>query len=177
MRFELFKKKALLAHFNGRSEVNGEERVAAGDIKLRVSMENKILREQFHPSLLSALYFHDSAVPQDIVDKMNEENIDHLPHRRFVPLEMPLKWKDEMVGGKLTIHQGLGGVRSDLVISDIKLNGFEISAKDGGTVEILFRVQCHPGEKEAGKLYSLIQQEVEVSIEPPKEEQGAFAGT
>lgn len=167
MRIELTDKKVLFVHFSGRSEIHGNEREPAGDIKIRATLPNTILKD-FHGTLLPALYFHDTANPgNDLADKAMEDKPDYLPHRRFPNMASPLKWQDNMVGGVLTIHHGISA-RSDLVLKDIEVHKFEIAPKDGGTVELSFTVKCKPDEKQAGKLYQLIQNEVNITLTAPK---------
>lgn len=168
MKLELKEKRVLLVHFNGRSEVHGTDRESAGDIKIRATLPNTILRDVFHGTLMSALYFHDTENPgNDLADKAMEDNPDHLPHRRFPHLAMPLKWNDSMEGGELVIHHGAIS-KAAIVLKDIAAHKFEIVAKDGGTVEVTFVVKCKPDEKQAGKLYQMIQQEVEITLTAPK---------
>lgn len=169
MRIWFDQQKAYLENVNARSEFKGDERQPAGDLKFSVEVPNSAL-SHFHPTLKSAFYFHDSARPKDLADQGLEENPDYLPHLRFPNLETPLKWKDEMTGGSLTIHQGLGGVGSDIVLEDIKVNEFKLSPKDGGTLKLEFRVQAHPDEKQFGKLCGsgLIQSECMISLKAPE---------
>ena len=166
MRIALANAKALLANVNARSELHGEERQAAGDLKLHIEGPAKELLDQIHPTLRTALFFHDSAQPGDLVDKANEDNPDYLPHLRFPNLVVPLKWNEEMTGGKVTIHYGIDA-KSDIVLADVKVNGLAITPKAGGSVEIELRVQAHPAEEQFGKLCSMIQSQVQVTIEPP----------
>lgn len=167
MKLELKEKRVLLVHFNGRSEVHGTDRESAGDIKIRATLPNTILR-QFHGTLMAALYFHDTENPgNDLADKAMEENPDHLPHRRFPHLAMPLKWNDSMEGGELIINIGAIS-KTAIVLKDIVVHKFEIVAKDGGTVELIFVVKCKPVPEQAGQLYAMIQQEVEITLIAPK---------
>lgn len=168
MRIEFTRQKAFLENVNARSELHGEERTPAGDIKLSVEVHNNALAH-FHPTLKSALYFNDSARPKDLADQGLEENPDHLPHLRMPNLEAPIRWKDEMVGGTFIVHYGLGG-NSDLVFDGVKVNNFQISPKEGGTCEISFRVQAHPDEGQFGKLCGggLIQSQIEISLKAPE---------
>lgn len=169
MRIVLATVAGLLVHFNPRSELHGEDREPAADVKLSATVDNKFL-DQLHGTLRHALFFHDTANPgKDLVDKAMEENPNYLPHRRFAGLGGELRWAEEMTGGKLTLHYGVGG-RSDIVLPEIKLNKLSIVPKDGGVVEVKFRVQCKPDEEQAGKLCQLVQKAVSFSIEPPKEE-------
>lgn len=169
MKFEVARKKAFLAHLNARSELHGTERQSASDIKFKLTMPNAVL-DQFHGTLKHALYFNDVSNPgKDLADKAMEGDPNHLPHRRFPNVESPIKWKDEMTGGKLTVHFGLGGP-SDIIVPDIKVNEFRIYPEEGGTVKLEIRVQGHPDAETHGKLYDLIQKEVEITIEAPQAE-------
>jgi hypothetical protein len=170
MRISLARQKAFLVAYTPRSEFHGEDRQAAASIKLRVTVPNNVL-DNFHETLRFALFFHDVENPKaDLADKAMEGNRDHLPHRRFPNLGSPLKWNDAMEGGVLTIHHGVGGP-SDIVISEIKVNKFSISAKEGGTCEIEFQVHCHPNEVNSGKLAHKVMQEIEITLEAPKAEE------
>lgn len=166
MRITVVEMKALLAHVNARSELHGEEREAAGDLKFSATVPNTFL-DQLHPTLRSALFFNDSSAPKDLADQGMEEG-QHWPHLRFPNIESPYKWKDEMSGGVLTIHHGIGGRGSDIVIEDVKVNEVKITPLAGAMVDLEFRVQTHPEEKIRGKLWDLIQAEVVISIKPPE---------
>lgn len=168
MKIEFAQKRVLFVHFNGRAEIHGTDKESAGDIKIRATCANTILREAFHGTLMDALYFHDTENPgNDLADKAMEDSPDHLPHRRFPPLSMPLKWNDSMQGGELTLHTGAIS-NTTIVLKDIVAHKFEINAKDGGTVELTFVVKCKPDAQQAGQLYQLIQREVEITLTAPK---------
>lgn len=167
MRILVTELKALLSNVNARSELHGDgERQAAGDLKFTATVPNTFL-DQLHPTLRSALFFMDSAQPKDLADQGLEEK-QHWPHLRFPNLEAPLKWNDEMSGGQLIIHHGIGGRGSDMVLEDVKVNKLEITPLAGAMVDIDFRIQVHPEEKVRGKLWELIQAEVVISIKPPE---------
>lgn len=166
MRIGLHELKAFLSNVNARSELHGEERQAAGDLKFEATVPSTFL-DQLHPTLRSALFFQDSAAPKDLADQGLEER-QHWPHLRFPNLDAPLKWKDEMAGGVLVIHHGLGGRGSDLELKDVKVNELKITPLAGAMCDLEFRVQVHPEEKARGKLWDLIQAEVVISIKPPE---------
>lgn len=172
MRLVLAAVSGLLVHFNGRSELHGEEREPAGDITMRATVHNDFC-DQLHPTLRSALFFQDSAQPLDLADKGLESG-KHWPHRRFAANIDSIRWADEQVGGKFTIHHGIG--KSDLVLAEVKIGKLKLTPKDGGMVEIEFQVQAKPDpEKQAGKLYAMIQKPVSFSVEPPALESPAAA--
>lgn len=151
MALELKNQKAKLAHFNARSEMNGEDHVPAADVKLELAIGAGDLA-MFGPELRSSWYTNDAA------QKL-----------RNPQLAGPFTWEGEIVGATMTIHHGLGG-KSDLVIQGCTVNGFKLTPQEGGTVLVAMRVQCHPNEKEAGKLYAMVQNELDVSLEPAQGE-------
>ena len=154
--------KMLLASVNARAEVHGEEREPAGDVKLEADLPNSCL-SLFHPTLKSLLYCFDSARPQDLADQGKAHEPGYLPHLRFPNLVSPLRWDAEVANAQVTIS--VPGVRGEIVLSSCKVNKFEFTPHDGGTVSIAMRVQCHPDEKAFGKLSVIVQQEVSVTLE------------
>lgn len=169
MSFSLDRDTCKLVNFNPRAELHGEDREPAADLKLELRAENGILSE-FHPSLRSALYRAADA-SSDLADQGMDEP--SLPTLRF-PKMGALKWDLEIVGCTLTIHYGTGG-KSDIVLPDATADGFSFTLHEGGMVDITFRVRCHPDEKQAGKIYTLQQREIEVTLAPPEDAQERLA--
>lgn len=166
MRISIPKTVAKLTNYNPNSELHGDERVPVSYIRFRMTVENKFL-DQLHGTLKPALFFHDVENPgNDLADKAMENNPDYLPHLRFPLLDAPLKWKDAMEGGKLTLHRGISK-KSHIVLADIKLDDLKVVPKAGGVVELTFRVRAKPDEEECGKLAAMHQQDIEISVEPP----------
>ena len=169
MPFELDRKTCKLANFNPRAKLHGEDREPAADLKIELRVMNDVLAE-FHPSLCSALYKAADA-NSDLADQgMDEPSLSSL---RF-PKMSGWKWDVEIVGCTLTIHYGTGG-KSDIVLPDATADNFSFMLHDGGMIDIAFRVRCHPDEKQAGKIYTLQQREIEVTLEAPSEDQERLA--
>jgi len=162
MRFELNKQEALLENWNPRRELHGEDPQPAGDLKIVANLDAGELA-QFHPALRSMLFCKNGDGGPDMVNKQLDA-----PNLRFPKLKTPLKWDDEVVGAYLTIEHGLGG-KSDLGFEQCKVNNFEIDPTEGGRFTLTLRVQCHPGEREAGKLYLLQGEKITVTLTPPEE--------
>lgn len=152
MQFELASRKAKLAHFNARSEVNGEDRTPAADIKLELPMTADDLA-MFGPDLRHAWYDETNGAAR----------------LRNPKLQGPFGWDEEIVGATLTIHIGLGG-KGDLSVSGCVINGFKLEPQDGGIILAALRVQCHPSGKDAGRIYELVQADVNVSLAPAQAE-------
>lgn len=140
MKFEFPRlQKAKLSSVNVRSEKHGPELVPAVDIKIVVDASNDILGK-FHPDLKAALYFRAEQDAAGQADLIGVEPVTNLPNLRFPKLDSPLKWDHTGAGYRLDIDFGLGG-SSNLCMFGCEINNFGFACKEGGTVEVSFRVQ------------------------------------
>lgn len=150
IRLELTNAKAFINSFNPRAEKNGEDTRLAGDISITVATNADILAE-FAPALKSFLF--DPNGLKDLADGS--------------PLRFPaipsIHWDDEMTGAAFSLNVGVG---KPVEFNEAKVNKFSIEPIAGGSVKLSFRVQVHPDEKQAGKLASFIQSEVDISLVP-----------
>lgn len=161
-----------LCSINARSEKHGPDELhPAVDLKFQLDAANTIL-SHLDGALLSSLYHKSEAGGQG--GQQSLDGVDeavNLPNLRF-PFMGTIKWAKEYAGYTLTIEHGLGGA-SDIQLLDCKVNDFRINPKEGGTVEISFRVQCSTNltEKTMGKLALLVQHEVPIKLEAPEAKQ------
>ena len=160
---------AKLASINVRSEKHGPDHLEpAVDLSFQIDASNSIL-SYFDGSLLSSLYCRSEAAgdgKQQSLDGVEE--LAALPNLRFPSMD-PIKWGKEYAGFTLTIEHGLGGA-SDIQLVDCKVNEFKLEPKEGGTVQVKFRVQCATNltEKTMGKLALLAQNEVPIMLTAPE---------
>lgn len=160
---------AKLCSINARSEKHGPDELhPAVDLKFQLDAPNTIL-SHLDGALLSSLYHKSEAGGQG--GQQSLDGVDeavNLPNLRF-PFMGTIKWAKEYAGYTLTIEHGLGGA-SDIQLLDCKVNEFRINPKEGGTVELSFRVQCSTNltEKTMGKLALLVQHEVPTMLEAPE---------
>lgn len=155
--FSLSRQTVRLASVNPRAELHGEERIPAVDLKIDMKVSNDVLSE-FDSALKGSLYMRGEA---DLVDDPG-----HLPVLRF-PLMSAFKWGKEFVGYALRIHWGVSG-RDDIVLLECGVDGFRFECMEGGSVAVCFRVQAHPDEHDFGRLCALVQQDVDISLDPPE---------
>lgn len=158
--------KAKLNSVNVRSEKHGLELVPAIDLKLTIDSSNDILKK-FHADLLPSVYF--KAAPDDGEQQALDgiEPATTLPNLKFPKLDGPLKWDLMGAGYILVLDYGLGGA-SNLELHGCEVNNFAFTCKEGGTVELQFRVQLtNVDEKIAGKLCTLAQHEVSITLTAP----------
>lgn len=161
MDFTLERQRVLLANFNARAELNGEERVPAADLKFEMSASNDILAE-FDPALKSSLFRRPNS--DDKQAELLDATPGWAPLPRF-PRMGGFTWDDKTPLSILTIHLPRGEVR----LAECLADSFKIEPAEGGQVTVSFRVRCKPDERQAGKLYTLTQQHVDVTLEPMPE--------
>jgi hypothetical protein len=75
------------------------------------------------------------------------------------------KWDLAGKGYTLEVEYGIGGPSNIVMGADI--DGFKLVPQNGGTVIIIFRAVVHPDEEAFGKLCSLVQQSVTVTLTAP----------
>lgn len=162
--------KMLVASVTARSEMHGQDREPASDVGLEANLSNDVLNI-FHPGLKGLLYYFDPAKERDLADQGKSTEAGFMPDLRFPKLGLPLKWDEEIAEARVTIS--VPGTKTEVVLEPAKVNKFALTPLEGGTISFGMRVQYKPDEKQAGKLAMLVQQEVEVRLEPipPKQEQ------
>lgn len=160
MKFKLTKVNALIVSVNARAENEGKEKRPAGDLRIRADLANEMLA-QFHPDLKHLLFTDQKPEGADLADQATTDE-------KFIrfPMIPKLSLEGEMIGATVTIHTGMSS-KSDVVLALATVDTFSLQPKQGGTVTIEWRVQFHPDEKQAGKLWHMVQTNAEISIEPP----------
>lgn len=155
--FELSQQQVKLSSVNPRAEIHGDKKVPACDLKFEYSAPNEVLFD-FNAGLLSALY----TMPEDQEDLIEPGRLSQL---RF-PKMGAFKWDMSGKGYTLEADYGLGGI-SNIVLGGVDIDGFKLVPQNGGTVVIVFRVVVHPDEEAFGKLCSLVQQMVTITLTAP----------
>lgn len=142
--FELDKETCVCNNVNSRSELNGEEKVPAMDVKLTWDTDNKALA-MFHPTLKAS--FYDANNPKLF---------------RYPNLKSAIDWELKLKGCEMFV--ALIGKKSEASIDECIVSKFKIEMQEGGKVAITFTVQCHPTESQRGKLTGMVGQEVSVNL-------------
>lgn len=167
---------AKLVNVNVRSELKGKEATPAVDLKLSFDAANSVL-SLFDGALLSALYH--KAGPVDVGNGQapieGVEEISDVPNLRMPMLAAPLRWSREYTGYEIAFDFGLGG-KSNITLTDCGVNNVAFEPKEGGTVTTTVRVQCSKGltEKVLGKLATLVQHDVSITLRAPEVQSGAL---
>lgn len=153
--FTLVRERCLLGNLNIRTEMHGDEREAAADLKFSFSSANNLLLK-LHPDLRAAFYRANET--RDLV------NPDHMPHLKF-PFMGPVSWDLEIPRTRLRVHDAEDAAH-DVILGGGKTNKFKLTLKEGGTVEWEFRCQfSKPDEDAIAKLMRVLNQVVQISLE------------
>ncbi|MES2320163.1 MAG: hypothetical protein V4631_22020 [Pseudomonadota bacterium] len=161
--FTLVRERCLLGHLNIRTEMHGDEREAAVDIKFSFSGANNLLAK-LHADLRATFYKANDT--RDLV------NPDHMPHLRF-PMLGAQSYELEIPRTRLRVHDA-EDASHDVVLGGGKTNKFKFTMKEGGTVEFEFRCQfSKPDEDAIAKLMRVLNQVVPITLECADEEEKA----
>jgi hypothetical protein len=158
-----------ISNVNIRSELHGTEHVPAVDIDVKLTASNDIL-SMFHGSLKSMFYGEANGASGEQPELEGVPPVSSLT-RLLCPYLEPISIKREHAGYELTIDHGTGGDRN-IVMGQCEVNKFKVDLKEGGSVELKFRVQA-AGLDEAtlGKVGTLIGREVPLMLTAPEEKQ------
>jgi len=169
--FQLDYTPAKLVSVNPRAELHGDETEPACDIKFKVTLGNAAL-DMFDTRLLPALF---DAPPDgyegDLADQGTDHPDDFRPFLRFREMTK-LNWDYKGAGYRLVIDRGLDE-KSNIYLIKTQIDKFKFELKQGGSVEMEFRVIAHPNADDFGKLCVLVAQEVDITLEPPSAEERA----
>ncbi len=94
-------------------------------------------------------------------------------------LRMPecgsLPWSKEYTGLELVIDHGIGG-DSDIVVGDCRVDNVVLTFKEGGTVELEFKVKSNSADEHTrGQLTSTIKRDIDIAVYGPPEDNGQQA--
>lgn len=160
--FTLTAQQCKIAHINIREEKHGEESLTAVDVKITSDMSNDFL-SYLSPTLKGSLYGPpDSAVQGSLV----HDNPGYMPRLLYPEMGM-IKWAGEMKKAQVCLH---GATKKSNLVFDCDVNKLSFVTKEGGTVEVAFRLQVVPEGATLGKLAGMLGMELKVSIAPEGEE-------
>ncbi len=167
--FRLDQESCKLSSVSPRNEFHGDDHKLACSLKFTATLANTVLN-QFDEGLRPLLFKRPAKEDQDLADQGSDDD-DYLAALRF-PEMGKIKWDYEGAGYRMVIAYGVTG-KEDIILINAEVNKFAFDCKQGGSVELEFNVNGHPTEAEMGKLCSLLQSDVDLTLEPPSPEQRA----
>lgn len=163
MQLNLSKHTANLANYNPHVERHGEDAVPAASLRIEITGHSSLL-DAFDPSYRQFL-FRKPDLAGELQALLEGDDLTALAKPNLKPLVLD----EEFPGYTLRISVGLEA-SEDIVLADAKLSNFVLEAINGGSVTISFTANTHPDEEQAGVLYTLQQQDIELTLEPPRVE-------
>lgn len=161
--FELHRKAAKIVSVNLRAEKHGEDTQPAADIKMSSNLDAHAI-DAFDPSLRTWLFGKGPDADNDLADQAHDA-----PNLRQPRIAPQYDWVPRYAGYELTIHDlGISQAGGELRIGACEFNKIRFAPQEGGTVIVSWRLQFHPTEAQAGKLSTLIQETVDVSLLAPE---------
>lgn len=151
LRLELPKCTATLDNINLRTEKSGDDKIPAADLKISTGQSADVLAN-FSPTLKNFLFNPEATL--DLAGGMSLRD----PH-----LQYPLARDEEMTGATLTVGFGPG---KPMTFDDCKVNAFRLTPHEGGSVVLVFRVQCRPSPEQIAKLYTLQETGIDITLTP-----------
>lgn len=155
--FSLPRRTAHLKHINVRTEKIGDDSQPAVDLKVTFTTGNDFL-DELATDLKKALF----KAPEPTDAQQLFEEPEHLPIIRW-PMVPSYNWALECTGREILIGFGLGG-DSDIRFVSANANKWKFTLKEGGSVDVEFRVQAHPSADQVSRLYELLDSEIDISI-------------
>jgi len=161
--FELEQVKVVISDVNPRAEKHGPEHELACDIHLQMVGSNDLLT-LLSGYLKSALYCVSATADQPEL----EMEPGHLPNLKF-PEMSSFNWDYKGEGYTATLHLGLDE-SSDMTLYDCGLNKIKVTPKEGGSVQIDFKIAFYPAQGQIERLCLRIQDAVNITLTPPSVE-------
>ncbi len=158
--FNLTNHPATLASLNTRTEKHGEDNVPACDLKIKTTMV-AAMAEALIPGL-RASFFRKPTVgeQQNLLDDDNRTQV------KYAHMSAP-KFDITLTGYALEIERGMG-MSKPIVLQGVELKRFEAAFADGPSVELTFTASCHPDKSVVAELYEMQQEDVQITLVPPK---------
>jgi hypothetical protein len=156
-----------LDNFQTRMQHHGDQLVPAVDLSLTWKTHNSAL-DALVPGLREMLF--EKAEPEPEAEQAEMDlPVDELGVIRFA-LKYPLRPLLDLHGMRLVVEYGLGGDRSDIVLSQCHVGKFEVTPINGGSVELAFKVSSAKDidEDVTGRLPLMQQQDIVVRLTAPE---------
>lgn len=158
------KTKARVTSVSINGENHGKDIQPAVTLSLSMTVPNGWL-SNLSGHLKSALYSKGKSSAEQ--PQLPGTEVSDMPSLRM-PEIGAIPWAKEYTGCELMIDHGIDDT-SAIVVPDCKVDNIVISAKDGGSVEVDFKLKSNkPDEETRGRLTSLIKRDVDLVVKAPE---------
>lgn len=150
---------AKLASLNPRAEKHGDDNVPACDLKFETNV-GKAEAEALFPGIARMLFRKPAVGEQQ--NLLGDDNLTQLKYSNLAPLKFDI----DLPGYSLAIARGMG-LAPALQLSG-ELKRFAVQGIEGGSFGLTFSVTCKPEPDQVGELYTMQQEDVWLTLTPPK---------
>lgn len=165
--FKLKKTECKLESVRPRTSM-GDESVTRIICEVVFNFEtNNAILETLAKGLTSAFFKREGA--PDLAGQGMPE--DYLGELRF-PGIATFEWNEKVTGYRLEVERLLG-LDEKIILLESQVDKITCTCKNGGVVDVKFRVTCTPDEEDIGLLCGLIKHDVHVWLLPPSAEKVA----
>lgn len=164
---ELHRQIVTLTSWNARSEKHGDERVPAGDLKLRVKASNTML-DQIDPALRRMFYRATNAKVREAQGTIPGTEATDTPAKATNRVD-DVDILYEVPGYVLRVYHGIGD-DPYIALHDVTIDKVAATLFEGGTVEIEFRARATVDAEQSGALHMLLQSDIDIDLIPPEHE-------
>lgn len=161
-----FTKLVATMTFQSRKELNGEDPAPGATLHYTASVPSEMLKH--FDAQLQAAYYRKEIKGDEPVQNMSDEGTkakDGLSRLKFTRSNNLIEWKEEFPDYANELDFGIKD--SAIKLEKCKADNFRFKLRDGGHMDMSWRVACHPNEAQAGKLYILNGREVTINLIPP----------
>lgn len=152
LRLEIDNKPGTLEDVNPKTRKDAGGKTPCVELTLSVPMDREVLAS-FAPDLDEWLFAPDS------IDLAGGVPL------RDPNMVLPIERKEEMGGATLKLGVGVG---KPITFTDVQTDSYRLTPVSGGIVIVGFRARMLYTEAQAGKLCFLLEQPVDVTLEPPE---------
>lgn len=156
----------------GVEEFKGDKRDYGCSVRIEWLTDNTVL-DTFDKDARTAFYERDTG-NKTVSEGQGELSLPRqdveLTKRRCVNIETPLHFRKEFDGYTIVFHRG-ATEKSDITLSEVKLDDFTGDPQDGGSVLMACNAYMKPPVEQRGYIDHMSKTEIEITLTPPTEKQ------
>lgn len=153
----------------GVEEFKGDRRDYGCSVRIEWIAPNTVL-DVFDKDARPAFYERDTGNPGTNDEGQGELSLPRadveLTKRKLIYIETPVRFKKEMDGYTIVFHRG-ATEKSDISLSEVKLDDFTADPHDGGSVLMGCNAYMKPPVEVRGYIDHMSKTEIEITLTPP----------
>lgn len=157
----------------GVEEFKGDKRDYGCSVRIEWIAPNTVL-DFFDKDARPAFYERETGKPNSNDEGQGELSLPRadveLTKRKCVFIETPIAFKKELDGYTIVFHRG-ATEKSDISLSEVKLDSFTADPHDGGSVLMGCNAYMKPPVEQRGYIDHMSKTEIEITLTPPTEKQ------